>query len=323
MRYLILTDHPLNDLRVSKSQKYLKDSKTLQVPSFLSKFFWIPGYPLLISLITYFYRFDALYCHDLFLSYAGIKRKGKKTYCDLHENFYDHFNHARFKYKFIGWFFRKKRIQKMLSRVIKDGVVITVSRGIADSYDTKYYYPNVSSPTLTIDIIKFRTYDKNVFVFVGRNRELENIDWSIFSGSLFIYSKDNIDCQKITDSANGRIDVTQYKDFHGNFIPINGIGLLPNKYSLQSIDASPNKLFTYLNSGIPVVCSDYMREVVRVLDKYDCGYYAETIEKAMMLAIKDVDGLGEKAGNARKAVFEYNEDNLVKPLFDQINKLYI
>jgi len=288
MRYLILTDHPskYNDLRVSKSQKYLVDSKTLYIPPMVAKFFWVPGYTWMVWLITLFYRFDALYCHDLFLSCAGVKRwRRKKVICDLHENFYDCFNHARFRFRFLKWFFRPARINRMIRKVKKHGTIVTVTKGIADMYGTDLYYPNVGvNSNESLGVMHKR------LVFIGRDRGLKDVDHDIYH----IKSECTV------------------------FLKIRGIGLLPNPDNPQNNHASPNKLFCYMNSGMPVVCASHMREVVKVIDKYGCGYYEDTIDQAIKKAMDD-PYIGIKADNAKRAVIdEYNEENLVVPFFKSI-----
>jgi hypothetical protein len=297
MKYLILTDHPRNDLRVSMSQKYL-DSVTLQIPRWLARFFWIPGYCSLVYLLTFFYRFDRLYCHDLFLSYAGIKR-GNLVFADLHENFHDCYNHSRFRFGFVKWFFRSARIEKMITKIRERAIIITVSRPLAKIYGTERYYPNVGMP-------RFKLYKNDhlipVIVFVGRDRGMDKIHWDKVKGNylLRILPNDN-------DPEN-RIDLLSAD-----------IGIIPNQPSPQMAVCSPWKLFTYMNYGLCVVCGSWMENVRDIIQTYGCGVATSDIEGKLSFLLKHIDLAREIGEHGRDAVKrEYNEEKMVKPLFGKL-----
>lgn len=305
MKYLILSDHPINDLRVSKSQKYLP-GKTLQIPKIIAKFFWVPGYGFLIYLLTFLYKFDCLYAHDLFLSRAATMRN-KPVYADLHENFYDCFHHSKFRLKIVGWFFRDARIYKMIEKVKDKATVITCTRPQADLYGTRFFYPNVGSGEIDL----YKKHKRDSIIFVGRNRGLENVNWKEVPRNHLIIISDNTGFDvratylKLSDPRVKHIYRTST------------YGLLPNPANPHTRIASPNKLFTYMKNGLAVICADHMEEVVRIIDKYDCGYHAPTIEEAINKALTS-DPI-QKCNNARMAVFEeYNERKLVRPVFAAI-----
>lgn len=316
MKYLILSDHQKNDLRVSKSQVHLP-GKTMQIPKLMAKFFWVPGYGLLIYLLTFLYKFDCLYAHDLFLSRAAVMRN-KPVYADLHENFYDCFNHSKFKYKFVKWFFRPTRIEKMISKIKKKATIVTVSKSLADIYQCNYFYPNVGDGSVSLHK---KTHNDRIF-FVGRNRGLEHIDWNEKPKCELIVVSDNFPEINLPDHITLRVLKTGDLRIR-SYAHVCIYGLLPNKDCPQSEVASPNKLFTYMKYGMTPICADHMKEVVKVIDKYDCGYHAPTIEQAILKAFADTD-TSNKSMRAREAVFDhYNEKKLVEPVFDIIKNNYV
>lgn len=317
MKYLIITDHPYNDIRVNKSQKYL-DNVTLQIPRWMGKFNWVPGYCFIVYLLTFFYKFDRIYTHDLWTSFAGIKRN-KYIICDLHENYHDCFIHNSYKFQFLKWFFRQSRINRLLETVIKkaDRAVVS-SRLSTEVYPTSLYYDNVQSPSELTKIYS----DMPIVVFIGRNRFLEKIEWYKikYSFILIIMSEntpklsvpDNITVQ-YTESNKTDSEINQY------WLKRALIGLLPNLKSNHTYTCSPNKLFTYMDYECCVLYYSWMGNVDEIVRKYNCGLSTDNIADGLNYLLSHIDLTQDMARNGRKAVLEsYNEETIIKPLFESL-----
>ena len=318
MKYLIITDHPKNDMRVSKSQRYL-NSVVLQIPSWLSRFYCFPGYCFIIYLLTFFYRFDRIYAHDLFCSYAGIKRR-KYIIADLHENFHDCYNHARFRFRIMKWFCRSERIERMVDKIKrKADKIITVSKGLADIYQTEYFYPNIGNPTK-----EYRKFDMsfNHVVFIGRNRDLEFIKWHEITEYFYLIIMSN-NVPKLDVPPNIEVIYTGSNDSNDpvnrNWLQLAKIGLLPNRRNPQTAIASPNKLFTYMDYGLCVLCGSWMENVRDIISRYDCGLFSENIEHGLSALLRHKEIVIKFGCNGRQAILnEYNEEALIKPIFERL-----
>jgi len=318
MKYLIITDHPRNDIRVNKSQKHL-DNVTLQIPRLMAKFKWVSGYCFVVYLLTFFYKFDRIYTHDLWTSYAGVKRN-KPVICDLHENYIDCFIHNTYKFKLLKWFFRPTRIYKML-RVIttKADKLVVSSRLSTQIYDTPYFYDNVQNPSC---LGKFNNYIP-VVVFIGRNRYLEKVNWRKIKHRFILVvmsenapklaTPDNIKVVYTGSNKTGN-DTNQY------WLDRASIGLLPNLQSNHTYTCSPNKLFAYMDKECCVLYHEWMGNVKEITDRYNCGYGTNDIAAGLDYLLGNMKLTQEFARNGRKAVLNsYNEESIIKPLFDEIN----
>lgn len=318
MKYLIITDHPRNDIRVNKSQKYL-DNVTLQIPRLMAKFNWFPGYCYIVYLLTFFYKFDRIYTHDLWTSYAGIKRN-KYTICDLHENYFDCFIHNTYKLKFMKWFFRQSRINKLLRIVIKKADRLVVSSRLSiEVYATNLYYDNVQTPS---EIPKIYT-GIPIVVFIGRNRFLEKIEWyKIKHRFILVVMSNNTPQLSVPDNITVEYTGSNSTDNEINqyWLKRALIGLLPNLKSYHTYTCSPNKLFTYMDYECCVLYHSWMGNVDEIVCKYNCGLATANIADGLIYLLDNIVLTQELAKNGRKAVLKsYNEETIIKSLFDEIN----
>ena len=324
MKYLIITDHPRNDLRVSKSQKYL-DNVTLQIPPLMARFFWVPGYCSVVYLLTFFYRFDRIYAHDLFLSYAVIGRR-KPVIADLHENFYDCYNHSRFRFRWLRWFFRTERITKMIKAVEHRSYQLIVSSRLStEVYHTSLYYDNVQPPTVDLQKI---IVPERIVVFIGRNRDLESIDWLLIKQPFTLVVMSN-NVPRLNVPLNINVIYTgsnsSYSEVNQYWLQRAMIGLLPHRPSSHIKTCSPNKLFTYMDNGICVLYGSWMSNVHEIVSRYKCGYPVMvmggcmTIEGGLQWLLyreKEARQIGQ---NGRAAVMnEYNEQKIIELLFKDL-----
>jgi glycosyltransferase involved in cell wall biosynthesis len=95
-----------------------------------------------------------------------------------------------------------------------------------------------------------------------------------------------------------------------------GIFLVPN-ICLSYYLALSNKFFEYINSGLPVLISDFP-EFHKIISKYDCGWLIAEDEKAISQLINEVsaDEVAEKKANAIRARkdfgWEFEEPKLLQ-----------
>lgn len=317
MKYLIITDHPRNDIRVNKSQKYL-DNVTLQIPKLMAKFAWVPGYCFVVYLLTFFYKFDRIYTHDLWASYAGIKRR-KYVICDLHENYYDCFTHSSYKFKFLKWFFRQSRINRMLKAVIKKADKLIVSSRLSTQvYPTNLYYDNVQSPSELRKIY----CGVPIVVFIGRNRFLEKVKWhKIKYHILLVIMSENTPKLSVPDNITVEYTNSNKTDHPDNqyWLQRALIGLLPNRKSEHTYTCSPNKLFTYMDSECCILYHEWMGNVKEIVDKYSCGFATTDIADGLNYLLTYINFTQLLAINSKKAVLDsYNEESIIKPLFESL-----
>lgn len=300
MKYLIVTDHKKNDLRVSKSQRYLPGSKTLQIPGWLARFNFVPGYCHLVYLLTLFYKTDVIYSHDLFLSYACCWRN-KSTYADLHEDFYSCYENNKYRVKFIKWFYRPERIWRMADTIRKLSIVIAPTEILVKKYGASLFYPNVGTPSPEIPEKTETPFP--VIVYIGRIRRIIHLHRIKSSYTIhFISDHRTPQAKKILLKAT--------------------IGLINGWKNDNSRLSLPNKLFTYMNYGICVVCPEWMEETAKIIKRYDCGYVVKSVNTELAAILQDKEEVKRKGKNGRLAAeTEYNEDTLVKPFFERLHRI--
>ena len=320
MRTLILTDHPRNDLRVSHSQRYIGNSVTLQVPKWLSKFQIFPGYPLIVYLMTLFYKFDRVYCHDLWMALAGIKTR-KPVMSDLHEDFYDCYNHATFKYSFLKWFVRQKRMTRLIRKVQNgSGELITVSDGLARKYVAYNHYPNVQEKAINY---KIKTISP-CLVYLGGMRKGRGLD-DLAAAIPNIEHRCNI--YLIGDNipfmqGSELVDVYNVPSGHSSIDRIMRmacVGLLPNTDTPQNKYCSPNKLWLYMSHGMAVLARPWMVNVCDIITKYDCGHVNLGLAEGINEMITNPVWLDNMGKNGKLATaLEYNAETLIKPILERL-----
>ncbi len=102
------------------------------------------------------------------------------------------------------------------------------------------------------------------------------------------------------------------------------IGLIPHLRTVQTDNSSPNKLFEYMDSSMPVVASDCM-SVKRIMDETNCGVsYKDTSPEGFADALKlliKTSNLTNYGKNGKDAIInKYNWDLQKQTLIEIYNK---
>tara|TARA_R110001592_G_scaffold119404_1_gene322423 strand:- start:19062 stop:20099 length:1038 start_codon:yes stop_codon:yes gene_type:complete len=125
----------------------------------------------------------------------------------------------------------------------------------------------------------------------------------------------------------GRIQWEELKDFYHKAII--GLVIIDYKMNLGSKRGTfaVNKLFEYMEAGLPVICSDYdlWREII---EKYECGICVEPgniseLKSAIDYLLNNKDRAYEMGQRGRKAVYEeYNWKTQEGPYVEMFKDLY-
>ncbi len=294
---------------------------------------------------------DIYHAHEYFSLYSGfgIKRalrsKGKKVKLiyDSHELVPDPLEHNSTK--------SRNYMEKMLHLMLKEvDFIITVSDSIKSWYLT--LNPSVpveviyNSPPLSNDILPNDVY-KNQFLAVhegfisgtrGNWDKLLKIT-EICSKTMdfkfkVIGGKRITDQKKLTlpDHLSKRIDIIGWMDYSSisneiknadvGWIDLNVTHSLNNKYAM------PNKFFSYLNNGVPVLvnkCTD----MEQFINTHQCGHVIDKLEasaedyaEAINCLFLNRNKLKEMSINARRIMKEnYSWDHMQKRLCSVYQKL--
>jgi glycosyltransferase involved in cell wall biosynthesis len=102
------------------------------------------------------------------------------------------------------------------------------------------------------------------------------------------------------------------------------IGLIPHLRTVQTDNSSPNKLFEYMDSNIPVIAADCM-SVKRIIDETRCGVsYSdrspEEFAKALKLLIESSNNINYGKNGKEAIINRYNWELQKQTLIDIYNK---
>lgn len=284
--------------------------------------------------INYLLSFEAdvYQFHDLELIEVGkrLKKRGVKVIFDSHENW-------------IGiiptYFSNNKAIQKIIAKffipiyyksvVSKFDAVFTVSPNMVEDiqvYNKKtYFVPNYPS-IINYNKETFRNKD-NFIVYQG-------MVYSISNQKEIVKAINNLDIEfrykiigKISEELkkelsildlNNKVDYIDWiEKTELDIIMEQAIcGVVVLDYCLvccgKEGQLGSNKIFEYMLSGLPVVCSDFKLWREMIVDKYKCGIYVEPknssqIEEAIRWMLQNREEAKEMGLRGRDAVFkEFN-----------------
>lgn len=244
-----------------------------------------------------FSNFDILVANDLdtLPANALVKRiRRKKLVFDAHELFYEvpELNGKTF----VKWFWRT--IEKVFIR--SADTYITVSPSIAEYYFSKYKirFEVIRNLPLKIEELKEYNQRENLLIYQGalnKDRGIETLieamqyieGWKlIIAGRGDLESEFKFLAEKL--NVNSKVQFTGHLDFI-SLRSLNQnckLGFSLEKDSCLNYRwALPNKVFDYINSGIPVLCSN-LPEIKRIIEQYYCGEMVESGISAEKLAEK-------------------------------------
>ncbi|MDN5201642.1 glycosyltransferase [Fulvivirgaceae bacterium BMA10] len=208
-----------------------------------------------------------------------------------------------------------RAIMKFLERILIRSVdhIFVVSESIAEWYRKTYRLENVTTvrniPSFdrsvklersTIFRDKFNIPENSiVFLFQGAfsyGRGIEiilNIFKKLSMDHVLIFMGFGLLQEKIKEISETHSNVFLMQAVPPSEVPKYAssadVGLLPYENTcLNHYYCSPNKLFEYAISGIPVLASNFP-DISRFLDKYDCGWKAEVNEEAFRDVIQSLN----------------------------------
>jgi len=309
MNILMLLDSPLPDVRVEKEKRSLEKAghqvkilsctkyKYLKALLPFLPFYWWAWYFMVRKQVR---DFQAIHIHDLPLAKVGTFFPGYLLTLDLHENYpsllslsHKHFLHRLIFSKRLWYRYERRMVARYRN-------VIVVCREMQHRLGKGVIVENTPDrKVLNIDT----NTDRLTLLYIGslKNRNLErisdicqemDIDFTIISGQ---------DLSKIIIKAN--------------------IGIIPYIESEQFDCSSPNKLFEYMQAGLPVV-SAQSKSIRRIVYSEICGFTYKNDEglRIILRAFKtDYEGdrslIKTFADNGKESIArQYNWEQSSKPL---------
>lgn len=318
-----------------------------RIREFLRKFhqgktyisYWLKAKKLAVSL-----KADIYHAHDLntlIPAYWAAKKTHAKTVYDSHELFTEIQTWGR-----VERYFYKKLEAFIIKRVDK---VITINNSIAGELMKRYHieYPKVivnCPPPLKRGVSN--AYDSVLRNAAGIARDKRLV---LYQGGFTQYRglEELIEAFTHLDESfclvfmgygkiRDELEVLVYSKGLNNsikFLPAvpqeellkytssADLGVIPYKpVSLNNYYTLPNKLFEYINAGIPIIASD-LPELRRIIKEYDIGYLfdpykSESIADAIKYVFSDKKRYDTIKANTTKAASEYNWNNESKKLLE-------
>lgn len=270
---------------------------------------------------------DIYHFHDIEMYTYGVKlkKKGKKVIFDSHEDWLGY----TMDIEWLPYFIKKimvHSIRNLYKKYMKCfDAVITVSPHIIDilkQFTSKLYmitnYPIIDKN----NIVRF-TYDE----YCKRNQQI------CYAGTVYKFGSQNIIIKSIQDISNinytiiGAID-DEYKktlvELDKNN-KVNFVGRVPRKdvdnfyfnslFGIVLFDYLPicggktgtmgnNKIFEYMQMGLPIVCTDSDCWKKMIVDKYNCGICVSPHN------IDDVKGAIEYLLNNKEQAYKMGQNGL-------------
>lgn len=286
------------------------------------------------ELVQYLLRLDAdIYqIHDITLLEVGkkIKNRGKHVIFDCHENYLDSVpeNLSR-KTKLPITLFRNL-IESYFKRVVGlFDAVFTVSPNMVESlkrFNSHTYmvsnYPSVKNYVQHNSVLK-----ENFFIYQGTVYSISNqgsvvkalsmlnddVRYKVI-GTLFDEQRKEIE----ENDAKGRVDMIGWmeKEKLDSIMQRAICGIVILDYNAACCykegQLGSNKIFEYMLSGLPVICTDYKLWKEMIIDKYKCGICVEPgnveqIKEAMQWILDNSEEAIEMGRRGRDAILsEFN-----------------
>ncbi len=335
----------------SISRKINFKTKLIRHTVFYNEFLFLIK-PVLATKIKY----DYIYANDLpCLKPAVIIKKqiGAKVIYDSHEIYIETINQffpnnssgiRKLAFNFLIFLMRKLGViteKKLLKKVDS---FITVGKGLQLYFEKTYKqnnvnvlmnFPNIPKNIVPVNIHSIINLDKNDFIVIYQG--VLNLGRGLYTMiETFKYTEANIKLvilgygtlQKSLQEFVNLNKLSQKVFFHekvDSSILLNytkaancGISLL-EPFNLSCKFAAPNKLFEYINAGIPVIASRTLESEI-VFSKYNIG---ELVENNPILIAESINNLAKSdttiyKENCKKAALEYNWENQEKILLNFI-----
>lgn len=295
-------------------------------------------------------KFDVFHAHDLntlYPAYKGAKKHGGKLIYDSHE-LYIHRNkpHQPSKfYKYISTQFE----QYLISQT---NAVITVSDSIADFLKSTYKIerPEVimNAPSQFKDNIEVKSLRQElnisnefkIAIYSGGitfNRGLEKVIESLTllpNVYLVLMGYGNPAYLNKLEQIAMKLGVKDRFSFYGPVAPSEvtsytasaDVGIAPiENVCLSYYFCAPNKIFEYINGGIPVVASNFP-ELSKILRDNNIGYSFDpenvnSISKSVNDIFSDDSEYAEMKKRTFSAAKKYNWENEAKKLIQLYNRI--
>ncbi len=253
---------------------------------FEKSFFFYAELNIRLFFFLFFYKSDYLLANDtdtLLSNFLVSKLKGKKLIFDAHELFPE-----------VPEIVHRKIVKKMWTAVenlifprLKNAY--TVSASIAEYYKNKYgitmqVIPNYPATKKIFPRSKFNFGDKKIIFYQGVLNVGRGLEWVIDAmplvndQAIFVIAGDG-DITYMLQKKIKEMNLQQKVIFVGKITPDElsqltplaniGICLLEND-GLSYYFSLPNKLFDYIQAGVPVLASDFP-EISNVINSYHVG----------------------------------------------------
>jgi len=169
-------------------------------------------------------------------------------------------------------------------------------------------FSNIYNPEILIDCAKKLKNNKNIiFVLAG-------------DGPLYKYIK-----EKASNLANVVMLGWLNQNEISSILQYSKIGIIPTPFL---IEAFPNKVFTYLSSGLPII-SSLQGELKSIIEKYQIGFYYPPNDVEVfvncILKLYNNPQLYKKMSENAKRIFDemFDADKIYEEYADHIEKVYV
>lgn len=294
---------------------------------------------------------DVYQFHDLELVEVGrkLKRKNRKVIFDSHENWIDlipgYFPKNKFIQKYIANVFIPRYYRKVVS--IFDAV-FSVSPNMVEKLKRfnprTFFIPNYPSianyKKLDVDKKNFILYQGMVYKISNQKEIIKAVNNLPFKFKYKIVGK----IDKMLKDELEAIDINQKVEFV-NWIDKSELDILMRQalVGLVVLDYCPiccgkdgqlgsNKIFEYMLSGLPVICTDFKLWKELIIDKYNCGICVNPRDiKQIQEAIEwffnheaEAKEMGLKGRNAVLKEFNWEAyKNTFLDVYDKISGTYV
>ncbi|KIO46672.1 MULTISPECIES: glycosyltransferase [Porphyromonadaceae] len=269
---------------------------------------------------------DIYQFHDLELIVLGLylKKRGKKVIFDAHENWEAYITEINFLPKFLSKIL-SKRLTFFYKKHLNDfDAIFTVSPNMVSNLkqysDQVYFVPNY--PIIN-HLHEISQQKDQTFIYAGTVYEMSNQKQilqaltRVPAAKYTIVGKINPELKKQlqTMPASKRVtfidwvsktDLDQYysKALAG-LVVFDYVGICC--YTEGQLGS--NKIFEYMDMGLPVICTDFRLWKELIIDKYHCGICvppgdSKAIAQAMQYIIDHKDEAYQMGKNGQKAISE-------------------